>query len=96
MTPRQQGTLNEAIDRLTFGGFYETKKLEVEAVEDCKDVFVNVVVGSKGDEGTLAEALCRNNYMFFIGPRGGMYVFGDGLSVRRFKARDIYEASKIY
>ena len=89
--------LNDVVDTLTFHGFYEVKKLSVEELElngsrVCDDVFIAITVGSKGDEGTLAEVLFRDHYMFFIGPRGGLYVHGDNGRRRRFKAHESLNA----
>lgn len=49
---------------------YEIKEWKV---EEC-ECFVAVVVevGMKGDEGTLAQALCRDRAQLFIGTRGGI------------------------
>ena len=38
-------------------------------------VYVAVTVGVPNDEGTIAEFICRNTYLFFIGKRGGMFQY---------------------
>lgn len=49
----------------------ELKKFEVEEHEYF--VSVIVVVGSVGDEGTLASIMCREDAHIFIGKRGKVY-----------------------
>lgn len=51
---------------------YEIKKFEVE--ENKFFVSINVEVGAKNDEGTLAAIFCRDNTLIFIGRRGGLKV----------------------
>jgi len=76
-TEQQTRTLNEVIDFLTKGYLndYEVKELEVTTSEDWKDVLVSLEIGMAGDEGTMAELICRDHYQFFIGPRGGMFYY---------------------
>lgn len=52
---------------------YEIKKWEVEETDYGK-VIVNVEMGLKNDEGTLASIIGRDYTMIFIGVRGGMEV----------------------
>ncbi|MBQ7372420.1 MAG: hypothetical protein IJW67_11200 [Blautia sp.] len=49
---------------------YEIKEFEVKDTE--YGVYVYLVTGYKGDEGTIAEALCRKIRHFVIGKRGGI------------------------
>lgn len=58
---------------------YEFKEFSVEEM-DNGIVDVYSVTGRKNDEGTMAEALCRNYRHIFIGKLGGMttYVRGKG------------------
>ena len=49
---------------------YEIKKWQLEEFETF--VSVIVVVGMKGDEGTMAEIFCRERAHLFIGKRGGI------------------------
>lgn len=49
---------------------YEIKKFEIDECEYF--VSLTVEVGLKGDEGTMAEILCRDYAHLFIGKRGGI------------------------
>ena len=76
-----------AIERLknTFLGLYgypETKEFKYEKIEEFENgvVYVSLEVGSKGDEGTLASIICRNNLSVLIGKKGGYYNYSDSKS----------------
>ena len=49
---------------------YEIKEWEVHENE----YFVSLIfeIGNKGDEGTLAQYICRDRAQLFIGPKGGI------------------------
>ena len=53
---------------------YELKEFSVEEM-DSGIVTVYSVTGRKNDEGTMAEALCRNYRNISIGMRGGMATY---------------------
>lgn len=94
-TKSQQRTLNDIIDFLTKGYLnnYEVKELKVTTSEDWKDVLVSIEVGRVGDEGTMAELICRDHYQFFIGPRGGMFYYPENShNARRINK---YELGKV-
>lgn len=94
-TKQQTSTLNDVIDFLTKGYLnnYEVKKLKVTTSENWKHVFVSLEIGMVGDEGTMAEIVCRDHYQFFIGPRGGMFYYPK----HSYNARRIskYELNKV-
>lgn len=52
---------------------YEYKRFEVSQL-NRGIVFVYSVVGMKGDEGTMAEVLCRRVRHITIGKRGGLHL----------------------
>lgn len=60
----------EAFDHSRGEGKYEIKKFEVNEHEYFVSVYA--VVGMVGDEGTMAEIICRNKVHFFVGKRGGV------------------------
>ncbi len=57
-----------------YGDRYEVKSEEITYMEGA--VYVSVTFGMKGDEGTMAEFICRDRYGFFIGERGGIFYYG--------------------
>lgn len=94
-TKQQERKLNDIIEFLTKGysSSYEVKELEVTTSEVWKDVLVSIEIGRVGDEGTLAELICRDHYQFFIGPRGGMFYYPENsYSAHRINK---YELSKV-
>lgn len=92
-TKSQQRTLNDIIDYLTKGyvSSYEVKELEVTTSEDWRDVYVSITIGRVGDEGTLAEYICRDHYQFFIGPRGGMFYYGESTDQKYISKYELYK-----
>lgn len=52
---------------------YEYKKFEIEET-NYNTVILFTIVGSKADEGTLAEILCRTRRHIFIAKRGGIKI----------------------
>lgn len=77
MTTSQRIAYQNVIDSITFRGMYEVKEAELTNMHG--DVFVSITVGAPGDEGTMAAALCRDYYNFFIGRRGGLFQYTDSL-----------------
>lgn len=74
MTREQERMVNhireDAKERFFYSDEYEFKKWEVTETK----YFVAVVfcIGMKGDEGTLASIICRDQAQLFIGKRGGV------------------------
>lgn len=71
---------------------YEFKRFELTwGVRNA--LYLNTTVGSKTDEGTMAEVLCRNRRHIAMGPRGGL----TDLSAARYsKKRKGYSNVLIY
>ena len=92
---KQNAVLNDVIDYLTKGTrsrhAYEVKSLEVTDSADWDDIYVSLTVGLVNDEGTMAEYICRDNYGFFIGPRGGIFYYGKGHGMNRISKRELYK-----
>lgn len=51
---------------------YEYKRFDVKYYPHIETVCVISEVGMTGDEGTMAQMLCRDRRQIWIGPRGGM------------------------
>lgn len=90
MTTSQRITLNRFIDFVTYTDNYEVKELEVK--DSYGDAYVSVTMGIKNDEGTMAELLCRDTYIFFIGRRGGIFQYTD---TYRKAYRKYYQVEKL-
>lgn len=90
MNARQRGSLSCVIDQLVWGR-YEIKMLEV---QDCGNgtVYVFAKRGFENDEGTVAQYVCRDSYVFFIGSRGGVYQF---VETREGRYRSVYRKDKV-
>lgn len=76
MNKSQQRTLNEFVNYAVRSDRHEVKELAIDEREGDPAVYIRITVGLKDDEGTMAEFFCRDTYMFFIGPRGGMFQYG--------------------
>ena len=87
MNPIQKFKLNEVIASKTLDGLYEVKELEVNGFDYCKDVQVCLVVGSKQTN------IFNDCYMFFIGPRGGLFYFNKNHNMVRC---DRWQLKSIY
>ena len=74
MNRKQQATLDRIIEFASYGS-HEVKELDVFDYDFGKDVHVTLEMGMPNDEGTLAEALCRDCFSFNIGERGGIFFF---------------------
>lgn len=74
MTDRQKKMVEKlkakAEISLFHGDGYEFKELKVKNLGPF--VSVSIVVGLKGDEGSLAAILCRDRFHCFVGKRGGV------------------------
>lgn len=54
---------------------YEVKELAVQFLNPgSRYVYVAVTTGLRGDDGSMAQFLCRPRVTAFIGPRGGLRV----------------------
>lgn len=79
LTYKQRIALMNVIDSALMGGHYEIKRFETKQYDDG-DLSVTIVTGIPNDEGTLAEALCRDYYIFAIGRKGGIYKYVESRS----------------
>ena len=84
----QARTYNNVLEHVLRHGIYEVKDMEVTYFEDS-DVMVYVRVGMPNDEGTLAECICRDSYLFHIGRKGGLYTFSDNCNRCYRKAYEV-------
>lgn len=75
LNAKQQRALNQVIDFALLTDRYEVKELTIEGNEYNDSVYVQLEVGLKNDEGTLARSLCRDCYAFSIGKKGGLYYY---------------------
>lgn len=73
ITRKQARVIDGIIDYTTLHGHYEVKELNVE--EFYGDVSVRLTVGMPNDEGTMAEYICRDSYLFWVGKKGGVYQY---------------------
>ncbi len=53
---------------------YEIKRWELSQFTDSSSIFLNVSIGLKKDEGTLASILGRDKWHLWIGARGAIRV----------------------
>lgn len=67
---------------LNLVGYPETKEIKREQIHDIGYGTISVVitVGSIGDEGTMAEVVCRDTAQVFIGPKGGCFTMSTARS----------------
>jgi hypothetical protein len=77
MNASQRRAFSNVRDFVTMHGHYEIKEMTVHSFEDGSDVYVTIETGMPNDEGTMAELVCRDNYGFFIGARGGIFTYND-------------------
>lgn len=73
MNKHQLRSFGAFLDSALMGGHYEVKELEV--TDSYGAAYVSITTGLKDDEGTMAECLCRDTYLFFIGKRGGIFQY---------------------
>lgn len=71
---KQQAALNRVIQFAHYGS-HEIKELTVDGYDFGNDVHVLLEMGMPNDEGTMAEAFCRDCFSFNIGERGGIFFF---------------------
>lgn len=69
---------NKFLDFAKYTDSYEVKSLNIR--DSYGDAYIDVEIGVKNDDGTMAEIFCRNYYLFFIGKRGGIYQFNSKYS----------------
>ena len=93
MNPTQRYALNSFLDFAKHTDQYEVKELEI--TDCCGDAYVSAVIGLKNDNGTLAEFICRDMYLFFIGRRGGIYQFNHNIKNLRKVYRKYYEVEHL-
>ena len=74
MNAKQAAALNEFKRYATMGDRYEVKDIDFTECEG-NAILVNLEIGMFDDEDKLSELLCRDNYLFFIGPRGGLFIY---------------------
>ena len=87
MNNTQKFTLNEVVASKTRRGHYMVKELEVNGFDYSKDVQVCLVVGSEHND------MFDKCYMFFIGPRGGLFYFNENhkmVRCDRWQLKSIY------
>lgn len=89
MTKKQERTIERIKKEIPYFDFYssdnyEIKKFEVKEYETFVSVYF--VTGRKGDEGTMAEVICRKYRHAFIGKNGG-------ITVPRRRGRTTFRAS---
>lgn len=90
MNTAQQIAFNRFIDFAKYTDSYEVKSLTIR--DSYGDAYIDVEIGVKNDDGTMAEIFCRDFYLFFIGKRGGIYQFNKGYSK---VYRKYYEVEKL-
>ena len=73
MNKYQARSFRNFLDSILWGDNHEVKELDVS--DSYGAAYVDITVGLKDDEGTLAEVLCRDTYLFFIGKRGGIFQY---------------------
>lgn len=73
MNKAQARSFRKFIDNVIWNDKHEVKELDV--TDSYGAAYVDITVGMKNDEGTLAESLCRDTYLFFIGKRGGIFQY---------------------
>lgn len=73
MNKYQARSFRSFLDSVLWGDNYEVKELNVS--DSYGAAYIDITVGLKEDEGTLAESLCRDTYLFFIGKRGGIFQY---------------------
>ena len=91
MTKEQERKVKE-IEKIMMEliGHPETKEIKEEEVNEIGYGIVSMVieVGEIGDEGTMAEVLCRQRAHIFIGPKGGCYTYSKARSGKN-KGKDV-------
>lgn len=96
MNARQQRSFDKALDYALMRGHYEVKDLAIDGNGYDEGVHVLLEVGMPNDEGTMAEAFCRSCYSFYIGEKGGMYVYNGNHNREYIKYYDLNLKTDIY
>lgn len=73
MNKPQARSFRAFLNSVLWGDSHEVKELNVS--DSYGAAYVDITIGMKNDEGTLAESLCRDTYLFFIGKRGGIFQY---------------------
>lgn len=100
MTSAQKRVIDRLRAELPFAydsqkiGHSELKRFEVEERELFVSVFA--VVGSKGDEGTMAAAMCRENRVIVIGKRGAVELINAKKKTQRKGWHNVMYAAREY
>lgn len=74
LTAKQQFALDDVRDLVLYTDRYEVKDLTLDKSEWDGSVYVQIEIGIKNDEHTMAR-ICRNCYAFSIGKNGGIYYY---------------------
>jgi hypothetical protein len=74
VTGPQAATIERVFRSMVSRSSVEVKSWEVHA-SYAGSVWVSVVVGMRGDEGTAAEVYCRDRIFCRVGKRGGLSAF---------------------
>jgi hypothetical protein len=106
---RKDLVLTEKQERVVLAaltGLFSLSALTLAVTPDCEfktltlspgnrpgDVEVVAEVGRKGDEGTAAQAFCRERAQFWVTPRGGLSTVGGNSRVLHGKAAFRYITS---
>lgn len=96
MNTKQQRTLSNVKNYVLRNGRYEVKELSIEDNEFDNDMRIVLEVGRPNDEGTLAESICRSCYSFYIGTRGGMYIFNKNYHREYIETYELCTKADIY
>ena len=83
MTKEQERKIEEIRNiMLNLVGYAETKEIKEEKIEEMSfgHIYLIIEVGNIGDEGTMAQYICRDRAHVFIGPKGGCYTYSKARS----------------
>lgn len=88
MNSKQQAAYNRVIDSVLYGN-YEVKDVEISDNEYNKDVYVQLETGIADEESKVSWFLLRSCYCFFIGEKGGIYVFNSNYNRQYVKPYEL-------
>lgn len=82
MTPSQYDSVRQVVrsgfEKTAGIGDYEIKKMESKREDRTGAIVLTIVMGGKGDEGTMASIFCRYRMRVYIGRAGGLTIYVDG------------------
>jgi hypothetical protein len=84
VTRRQEIAVRRIFEEMLEGERTELKSYDFAVVG--RKLAVYVTTGLIGDEGTMAEVLCRDRIAVYVGPRGGLEARNGRLVYRGYKA----------